>query len=69
LPRRERPRLGQGGERRSAQFALKRAAGAIGWPDVEVAINELPVRGGALNRMLLGNNHSHWEESGGEGAA
>ena len=44
--------------RRSAQFALERDAGAIGWPDVEAAIDELLVRGGALNRKLLGADRS-----------
>jgi hypothetical protein len=44
--------------RRSAQFALERDADAIGWPDVEAAIDELLVRGGALNRKLLGADRS-----------
>jgi hypothetical protein len=49
--------------RRSAQFALERDAGAIEWPDVEAAIDELLVRGGALNRKLLGAGRSRWEGS------
>jgi hypothetical protein len=40
--------------RRSAQFAFERDAAAIGWADVEAAIDELLVRGSPLNRKLLG---------------
>jgi hypothetical protein len=44
--------------RRSVQFALERDAGAVAWPDVEAAIDELLVRGGVLNRKLLGADRS-----------
>lgn len=40
--------------RRSAQFSFERGASGIGWSDVEAAIEELLVRGGPLNRKLLG---------------
>lgn len=49
--------------RRSAQFALEHDADAIAWPDVQAAIEELLVRGGALNRKLLGADSSA-EEGG-----
>ncbi len=47
--------------RRSAQFAFERDADEIGWPDVEAAIDELLVRGGPLNRKLLGAAHASGE--------
>jgi hypothetical protein len=40
--------------RRSAQFTFERGASEIGWADVEAAIDELLVRGGPLNRKILG---------------
>jgi hypothetical protein len=40
--------------RRSAQFAFERDASAINRADVEAAVDELLVRGGPLNRKLLG---------------
>lgn len=43
--------------RRSAQFAFERDATEITWPDVEAALDELLVRGGLLNRKLLGAGH------------
>jgi cell division protease FtsH len=50
--------------RRSAQFAFERDAGAIGWPDMEAAIDDLLVRGGALNRKLLGADRSRYDGGG-----
>ncbi len=47
--------------RRSAQFALERDADTISWPDLEGAIDELLVQGGALNRKLLGADRSGQE--------
>jgi hypothetical protein len=40
--------------RRAAQFAFERDASEIGWSDVEAALDELLIRGGPLNRKLLG---------------
>jgi hypothetical protein len=40
--------------RRSAQFTFERGASEIGRADVEAAIDELLVRGGPLNRKILG---------------
>lgn len=44
--------------RRAAQFAFERDAPGIGWPDLEAAPDELLIRGGSLNRKLLGAGRS-----------
>jgi hypothetical protein len=44
--------------RRAVQFAFERDASEIGGADVAAAIDELLVRGGPLNRKLLGADHA-----------
>jgi AAA+ superfamily predicted ATPase len=54
--------------RRSTQFTLERGADTIGRPDIDSAIEELLIRGGELNRNMLGASQSRWDDGGGQGA-